>query len=630
MALNGDIGKAWNTHNSEGIHTDSASDTRPDINAHIHTMFGELTRGPKSWLLGALKDEKVPHNPEDPCIIYISDKEDINAVQRVIDDARIALIQEDSTNADKLSRTEIRRLPRNENGDIDIPADQHGLLYLPHPYIVPGVRFNEMYNWDSAFTIRGLLQDGQATQAKDMVDNMLYQIDHYGTILNGNRTYYLDSENGQKPRSQPPLLTSAVLSLYEHYDQLEQPNTDKVTWLKNAAEMAEKYHAHWTTDPHIDTKTGLSMYNSNNVTPGIEVMHSEPEHYVSAFTLLSEMHNRQNDIGNVPIETLPYQDRKDRYYLEQYLTLDEDGAPKGLSDQFYRGDRAMRESGFDPSRLFGFFNVDVINHLPVSLNALRFKMEQELGDIYDQLSKAEPGNPQWSNKKASWSGLAEQTKEQIQTHLFDDGIDSNGVQARYPSFRSLNINTEMLEKHQIEPFRDYNMATSFFPMWAGIATQEQADDIVDNLLPRLMTPYGLMTSDRQTGSQWDAPIMWAPMQVVAMEALERYGYDEEAAQIGHAFLETVIREYKRTGHIHEKYEGITGTANTAQYINNGYSTNDVGFAWTNSAILDIQDMLIRLDAKIAAKSDFTLPDMDVDIDMDMDIDPDFSADEHRL
>ena len=40
-----------------------------------------------------------------------------------------------------------------------------------------------------------------------MVDNFLYQIAHYGKVLNANRTYYLT-------RSQPPFLTSMVLAVY--------------------------------------------------------------------------------------------------------------------------------------------------------------------------------------------------------------------------------------------------------------------------------------------------------------------------------------------------------------------------------------------------------------------------------
>ena len=86
--------------------------------------------------------------------------------------------------------------------------DPQGLLYLEHKYVVPGGRFNEMYGWDSYFIVRGLVRDGRIELAKGMIENFLFEIEHYGTILNANRSYYLS-------RSQPPFLTSMILSVYE-------------------------------------------------------------------------------------------------------------------------------------------------------------------------------------------------------------------------------------------------------------------------------------------------------------------------------------------------------------------------------------------------------------------------------
>src|SRR6267378_2206553 len=66
-----------------------------------------------------------------------------------------------------------------------------GLLYLENRYVVPGGRFNEMYGWDSYFIIVGLLRDSRLDLAQDMVNNFLYEVEHYGAVLNANRTYYL-------------------------------------------------------------------------------------------------------------------------------------------------------------------------------------------------------------------------------------------------------------------------------------------------------------------------------------------------------------------------------------------------------------------------------------------------------
>jgi alpha,alpha-trehalase len=76
------------------------------------------------------------------------------------------------------------------------------------PFVVPGGRFNEMYGWDSYFEALGLLVDGRVTLAHSMVENFVYQIEHYGKILNANRSYYLS-------RSQPPFLTDMILEVYK-------------------------------------------------------------------------------------------------------------------------------------------------------------------------------------------------------------------------------------------------------------------------------------------------------------------------------------------------------------------------------------------------------------------------------
>jgi alpha,alpha-trehalase len=77
------------------------------------------------------------------------------------------------------------------------------LLELPHPYVVPGGRFDEIYYWDSYFTMLGLVDHGHAALAESMVRNFASLIDRYGHVPNGNRSYYLS-------RSQPPFFFKMV------------------------------------------------------------------------------------------------------------------------------------------------------------------------------------------------------------------------------------------------------------------------------------------------------------------------------------------------------------------------------------------------------------------------------------
>ena len=82
--------------------------------------------------------------------------------------------------------------------------DNGTLIGMPYPYTVPAVgHFDEMYYWDTYFTNKGLECSGRFAQAKNNTDNMLYMVNRYGYMPNGNRTYYLKS-------SQPPFLSIMV------------------------------------------------------------------------------------------------------------------------------------------------------------------------------------------------------------------------------------------------------------------------------------------------------------------------------------------------------------------------------------------------------------------------------------
>ena len=70
-----------------------------------------------------------------------------------------------------MRQIEIRTLPRDL-----LSIREHGLLYLPRPYVVPGGRFNEMYGWDSYFIQVGLLRDGPRLHFIDNLDPDSYAL----------------------------------------------------------------------------------------------------------------------------------------------------------------------------------------------------------------------------------------------------------------------------------------------------------------------------------------------------------------------------------------------------------------------------------------------------------------------
>jgi alpha,alpha-trehalase len=125
------------------------------------------------------------------------------------------------------------------------PDDQRpysSRLALPDRYIVPGGRFNEIYYWDSYFTMLGLEESGRSDLILAMVHNFAHLLDEHGRIPNGNRTYYLS-------RSQPPFFASMVELAAKHEGDevyrryLPQLRREYAFWMEGA-EMLDPGGAH--------------------------------------------------------------------------------------------------------------------------------------------------------------------------------------------------------------------------------------------------------------------------------------------------------------------------------------------------------------------------------------------------
>ena len=139
---------------------------------------------------------------------------------------------------------------------------RQGVLYLPNSYVVPGGFFNEMYGWDSYFIMVGLLRAGRLELARGMVENFFFEIEHYGGILNANRTYFLT-------RSQPPFLSSMVMALY---DALPDPATKRL-WLEKSYPFIQRDYEMWTSGEKLAGNTGLSRYLRLRRRPGARDRH---------------------------------------------------------------------------------------------------------------------------------------------------------------------------------------------------------------------------------------------------------------------------------------------------------------------------------------------------------------------
>ena len=92
-------------------------------------------------------------------------------------------------------------------------------------------------------------------------------------------------------------------------------------------------------------------------------------------------------------------------------------------------------------------------------------------------------------------------------------------------------------------------------------------------------------SPENSGAQWDYPYGWAPVELLAIQGLRRYGYNTEADRLSYKFLSTVIENFQRDGTIREKYNVVTRSSESPVTV--GYRENVVGFGWTNGPFLEL-------------------------------------------
>jgi alpha,alpha-trehalase len=220
-------------------------------------------------------------------------------------------------------------------------SERSSLITLPHPYIVPGGRFREIYYWDSYFTMLGLQVSGRTELIKHMIDNFAYLIDTVGYIPNGNRTYYIG-------RSQPPFFSLMVKLLSESQKNalakyLPHLEKEYQFWMKGVTELSEKNLAFHRVVRMPDGSI-LNRYWDENDTP-------RPESY------------------------------KEDVELAHQSTQS--------SQQLYRHIRAAAESGWDfSSRWFRdgktFGTIHTTEIIPVDLNCLLVHLEQMLAEAYEQ------------------------------------------------------------------------------------------------------------------------------------------------------------------------------------------------------------------------------------------------------
>jgi alpha,alpha-trehalase len=459
----------------------------------------------------------------------------------------------------------VAKLPRRIQNLADVRPEElgsEGLLYLPNPYVVPGGRFNEMYGWDSFFIVLGLEADGRAALARGIVDNFFFEVEHYGAVLNANRTYYLT-------RSQPPLLTSMIRAVYENpasFPATPAGRMEARAWLERAYQMAQKDYSLWTRPEHRAGATVLARYWDYGSGP-VPEMADDDTYYTDVIRWLIE-HPKES--GGFLVRASEHPDAAEAARLKQ-TSCDVHASDVcmrawvggfRLSRDFYAGDRAMRESGYDSSFRFGPFSGATQHYAPVCLNSLLFRYERDLAHFAHLLAKPKEAL-HWDRRAGLRSAAMIRYMWRAKDGVFADFAFSH---ARTSTYAYL---------------------TSLYPLWAGVATREQAAQMVKSL-GIFERPGGLAMSNTRSGLQWDEPYGWAPANWIAVAGLEATGYRTDAARIAREFDAAVDKGFAQDGTIREKYNVVTGDADV--HVAEGYKVDVIGFGWTNGVYLKFSEI----------------------------------------
>ena len=414
------------------------------------------------------------------------------------------------------------------------------------PFVVPGGRFNEMYGWDSYFESIGLLLGRKKILAKSMADNFQYEIEHYGKILNANRSYYLT-------RTQPPFYSSLIREIFE-----TKVKGAKIKWLKSHLITAIKeYETVWMVPEKRLTNTGLNRYYAEGIGLPPEVEEGHYNELLRPFAQKAKMSISDYEKG---------------YYRREIENKE--------LDEYFIHDRSVRENGHDTS----YRLENRCAHLNcVDLNTFLYKYERDFSYLIKKYFNNSFENYDGRIFTSSyWDVKAEIRKKLMMKYLWNEKD-------------SIFYDYDFVEEKQI-PFVS---ATSLLPLWAELIDQSQAEKMVTISLPKLIFLGGIagcteesrgVISENRPARQWDFPNGWAPHQMMIWKGLLQYGFTEKAYELIYRWIWMITKNaINYNGTIPEKYDVVSATHKVfAEYGNVGtdfeYITRE-GFGWMNASYL---------------------------------------------
>jgi alpha,alpha-trehalase len=415
--------------------------------------------------------------------------------------------------------THIKKLWTVLKRNPDKEVEGSSLLPLPYPYIVPGGRFREVYYWDSYFTMLGLKESGEVRIIRDMLSNFSYLIETYGHIPNGNRTYYLG-------RSQPPFFSCMVELL--------------------AGIQGDSIYQRFL--PAMEKEYAFFMDGADKLKAG--------DAYRRVVRLKNgDLLNRYWDDSMVP---------RQESWREDYLTAEKSGRNK---IEMYKHLRAAAESGIDfSSRWFAdnksILTTQTTDILPVDLNSLMYHLEWTI-------AKAKLIN---GDEEAAKLFRAKAKKRSV----LIDKYFWNSKKSFFTDYQfKTGIRLDHITPAGMYPFCFINEKPDYMSLLG-----KKVAAVIES---KLLKDGGFVTTEYNTGEQWDAPNGWAPLEWMMIWGLDRCGQKNLATLAAKRWINLNVRVYKNTGKLMEKYNvtDINKEAGGGEY------GGQDGFGWTNGVLLKL-------------------------------------------
>lgn len=199
----------------------------------------------------------------------------------------------------------------------------------------------------------------------------------------------------------------------------------------------------------------------------------------------------------------------------------------------------------------------------IYLNCLMFKELEAVAVISEKLGLAE--------KTDFYKNKAEELKLAIREHCWDErdgfyySVDFNLLPIDHNSWLHSGC-----PRHWSLLIQRIGVWSGFLAMWAGIATKEQADRMVNEHYFNKKTfnaPYGVRTLSKlekmylitKSGnpSDWLGPI-WGISNYMTFEGLRKYGFIDAAKELAEKTITLFGKDIEKNGEPHEYYDPETG------------------------------------------------------------------------